>query len=183
MMIVIGLVYLYWLWRKLGKEYSSGVMVSFGWVSVLAFGFGSWLAGKLVMAEGANFWGGYVALLMASYLFCLKNDLKYWAFLEDGLFIFLPVMVVLNLIFKNWLISGLILLTILLSWLVRNRYRSLVWYKSGKKGFLFFWSNFWFFMFRFAVDRQWLSAGLGLIFGLGLFILGELFRLKKNDKK
>lgn len=180
----MAIAYLYVWWRFFGKDYSSDLVVAYGWISVLCFGLGSWLVARLLMEESLNFWGGYVAVLLAAYLFSLKNDLKYWAFLEDNLFLFLATVLILNLVSGNWVMSGLMAITLILSYLLKDRYRSMVWYRSGKKGFLFFLANFGFFVTCFFVyDLRWLCLLIGLISGAGLFILGESFKLKKKNEK
>ena len=68
--------------------------------------------------------------------------------------------------------------------LIGGKYRSFVWYKSGKKGFLFFWANgvFWLayllsiFLFNEGSSVWYFALILVLISVGGLFILGEVLR-------
>jgi len=60
-----------------------------------------------------------------------------------------------------------------LNFVLKKRYRSLTWYKSGKKGFLFFWFLFCFWLILAILSKTWWFLGLSLLFGLGLFILGD----------
>jgi FlaA1/EpsC-like NDP-sugar epimerase len=87
--------------------------------------------------------------------------------------------------------TGLFLLLMILmfplfSW-VSKRYRSFVWYKSGKKGFALLLLNFLFFLvlapilifFKDNLVNIILSIIISLVSLVGLFILGEI----KYEKK
>jgi hypothetical protein len=83
-------------------------------------------------------------------------------------------------------------LTMVLGWWMKRKYRSFEWYKSGKKGFLFWFMNACGFSlmivwsFWAGIDWLWriLAISLSLISAAGLFILGEVLTdLKILEKK
>jgi hypothetical protein len=75
----------------------------------------------------------------------------------------------------------LVVIFIFSGWISR-RYRSFVWYKSGKKGFVLLASNFLFFLtlipvlilFKENNINVVLASVISLISLIGLFILGEV---------
>lgn len=123
--------------------------------------------------------------------FCQQYDWKIWSFLEDmtgTLYLFMGFLMADELWARNLnfrvLVYVMIALTgYVLSNQISQRYRSLVWYKSGKKGFVFFFTNTIMAILLviqaiYYKDRPtvWVSyLMLSLISLTGLFILGEVF--------
>lgn len=199
-------VFLYLVWRCLRHNYDGGKLVVFGWLGVVAF----LILGRLVYGlinvgiwnespmDWVWFWkkpgislvGGFLGAVMMTVWYSSKSGWKVWSFLEDGLGV--------------WLVSGLelILLSILktkdirlvilvvslgliwgLSIWIKRKYRSFAWYRSGKKGFGWFFVNFWWWL-TIGIWSVWtrgfgLEAGfyliLSLISGVGLIMLGGVF--------
>jgi len=92
-------------------------------------------------------------------------------------------------------VMGVLVLVTVMSLVLGRKYRSFVWYKSGKKGFLWYFFNIFLFLFLGGL-LLWLGKGmfwwifsflLSLISGVGLFILSsdnESIKIlrRKNDK-
>ncbi len=201
--VVGAVVFLYLTWRRLYEDYEEKKLVAFAWVAVLAFFWGNRLAFGLINGQvGGDWWewlvfweksgeilaGGYVGVLLVSVVWVWKNGWKLWSFLEDNVFGFL-------ILCFFWLVAwgvgegfgveilrvaGMVLLAWLLTVYLVGRYRSFVWYRSGKKGFIFFWTNLVIWgslaLFTFwgkdGVEVGYLYLVLGLISLMGLFILG-----------
>ena len=123
--------------------------------------------------------------------YCRVNDWKLWAFFED----LTPNIYILGvfLSLEEWIRSGFNLgigvyvLTAVIGLavvqLVSKKYRSYGWYKTGKKGFGFFFTNMVVFLILALVGviiyKNYLIAVIWTVLGLlsltGLFILGEVF--------
>ncbi|MFA5828257.1 MAG: hypothetical protein WC841_02770 [Candidatus Shapirobacteria bacterium] len=202
---IIGIVlFLYLTWRNLRDSYRVDDLITFSWLAVLAFliggrvtyglaNWGEWSTlGDWVIFyknRGLNLAGGYVILLMIVTVLAQKYSWKLWPFLED------MTNNMLILVMGVWLagvdfgkigvtegaIAAIFVLSLLISTWVKNRYRSFVWYRSGRKGFRFFFANMVFFMLLavyFLIINKWVFFGVLLFAGLinlgGLFILGEV---------
>lgn len=213
---LLGLIiFLYLTWRNLYEDYRDDWLISYGWLSILlmyvggkiTYGIINWNELNMTFANlgrfwdipGTNLWGGMVLILIWTGWLCKQNEWKLWPFLED-----LTPIYYLFVAFEmgeNYLRSGLNLRPLLwmiiaiigylMSSLMRGNYRSFSWYKSGKKGFIFFFTNaviaillsvvaFWFKDGWIVVVSYWT---IGLIFGVGLVILGELFNNLFTGKK
>ena len=61
----------------------------------------------------------------------------------------------------------------ILSFLIRKKYRSWAWYRSGKKGFLFFFWSLLFWSILAVLGKEWWILSLNLLFIGGLFMLGN----------
>ena len=130
-------------------------------------------------------------MLLVTGWYCKVNDWKLWSFLEDMTpnIYFLGVF----LMAEEWIRSGFNMgvgiygLTAVLGWvivrLVSKKYRSYGWYKSGKKGFGWFFTNMVVFLVLAVSSglyfKNMIVAVIYLILSLlsllGLFILGEVF--------
>lgn len=210
---LIGIVlFLYLTWRNLRDNYQEEKLVSYSWLALLFFLLGGRLVFGLInwgvwnnnlmdwlsfwQKPGFSYWGGMVTMFLATIWYCNVNDWKLWSFLEDMTGIIYTMVVLLML--DEWIRTGLdrrvgiYVLAAFLGWiinkLVAKRYRSFGWYKSGKKGFGWFFPNLIVFLFLALVGvfwfKDWLIAVIFGLFGLislaGLFILGEVFiSLKK----
>ena len=205
--IVGGVVFLYLTWRRLGEDYDEKKLTAFSWLGLAAFLSGSRLAYGLVNwgvwndswmdwlavfdKAGMVYWGGYVGFLVVAAVVSWRNGWKYWAFLEDNVVGFL-ILIIFWLVGQALMagfdggmlrLAGVAMAGLAFSLAVEGKYRSFVWYKSGRKGFVFFWANFVFWLGRgvlsFVFDGGGkslsLSVALVLIFAVGLFILGEVW--------
>lgn len=217
--LLASLVFLYLAWRSLTEEYGQELSLSYGWISLLAFVIGSrvWF---LVSGEGwlwsgnplnwlmiwrypgLNYWGGVVGMIGATYWFCQSKKIKTWNFFEDVLNlidVFILIKLTGNLITGKfawsligwWLIGAVVLMVNLV---IKEKYRSFSWYKSGKKGFSFFASLFVFgalsALFLFFMGESTLAILPGVILGIlsigSLLVLGEIlptisFKKRKNN--
>jgi hypothetical protein len=132
---------------------------------------------------------------MISWLYARKQQWKFLNFMEDLVkpFLILVSFFMLDEWLRskfNWQILIYILMVILiymLSGWLSGKYRSFVWYKSGKKGFVLLATNFLFFLvlgFVFGVFGDnlvnlILASIISLISIVGLFILGGV----KHERK
>ena len=200
---IIGIVlFLYLTWRNLRDNYKTENLITYSWLSLSAFlvggrityglsNWGEWQTLTDWVAfynnSGINLAGGYVVLLMVTMLLAQKYGWKLWPFLED------MINNIMILVMGFWLgriifskagieegVIGLIFIfSLWISGWVKKNYRSFVWYKSGKKGFRFFFTNLIFFLLLsvyFLVIKEKIFFGAFLFTGLinlvGLFILG-----------
>jgi hypothetical protein len=203
---VVGIIlFLYLTWRNLKDNYKTDDLITYSWVALLAFlvggrityglanwgeweSFGDWIF--FYRNPGINLPGGYVVLLMMTTWLVQKYDWKIWPFLEEmiGNMTVLVFSVWLGMIdFSNTTIGtlsvgGIFIFCWGMSMWIKNQYRSFVWYRSGKKGFGFFFTNAIFFLFLsiyFLINKERIFFGVllsvGLINMIGLFILGEVF--------
>jgi len=202
----MAVVFLYLVWKCLRHDYDDRKLIVYGWLGLVVFLMCGRLVYGLINVEIWNespmdwlwFWkkpgislvGGFLGVVLMTVWYSSKSGWKVWSFLEDGLGV--------------WLVSGLelILLSILktkdirlvilavslgliwgLSIWIKRKYRSFVWYRSGKKGFGWFFVNFWWWL-AIGIWSVWtrgfgLEAGvyliLSLISGVGLIMLGGVF--------
>jgi hypothetical protein len=123
--------------------------------------------GEINLLGASVIWVTFAALIVKD------KEWKLWSFLEDSLLSVFFLLMISGAMLKDWKIMMALIVTGILSFLVRKKYRSLLWYKSGKKGFLFFWFFIIFWLVLGPIYRiYWLSA-LSLLFGGGLFMLGN----------
>jgi len=197
---IMMVVFMYLVWRKLRENHSQRRAVGLGWLLVGGFFVGSKLMGLLLAGlspdfGGKSWWsvsmepvGGWLlAVVVVCWWGWILED-KVWQVAED---VIMPV-VALMLWFQlrktvsgfDWrqlaLASEMIIAMVIAGWL-SGKYRSLWWYKSGKKGFVFFFLSFVVLGLLGVAElimggRIWLGVGevlLGLLFWAGLFILGR----------
>ncbi|MFZ2153091.1 MAG: hypothetical protein WAV41_03470 [Microgenomates group bacterium] len=204
MIKILGIViFLYLIWRNLNEDYQDNLLISYGWSSVLVllvggsiltnFNFAGWW--QFWRVQNTNLGGGIGLAFLWTWWCCVRYGWKLWSFLEDVLpiyylfvcFIWVSEKVGQTFGWKNILVLLILVGGYLLSNLMRDKYRSFVWYKSGKKGFVFFFVNIWLCLalatMAFFGDSNWLAAGfyiiMSLIFGVGLGILGDVYGAKK----
>lgn len=204
---IIGIIlFLYLTWRNLRDNYKEGELIIYGWLVILFFLVGGRLAYGLinwgiwnnnwtdwfsfVSKPGISYIGGYATAIISSFFVSKLYGWKIWSLAEDvapGFIIFL-----LFLLADNYLVSnldlrivvyfGILLVSLVTSFLLKKKYRSFVWYKSGKKGFIFFWANLivWLLLglssiwFKDSVFHSIFYLAISLIFLVGLGILGEV---------
>lgn len=212
---VIGIaLFLYLTWRNLRGDYPEEKLVFFGWVSVIFFlifgriGFGllNWGVWKNLndwvsvwQKPGMDYLIATIGFVLAAFLMSKINQWKFFAFMEDNLknfLIFILVLMIDELIRTRLNIEILIYISILIIayvislWLYK-KYRSFVWYRSGKKGFVFLAVVFLIFLLNTGVMFWFknklvlliLSGLISSISLIGLLILGEVFQFLSINKR
>jgi len=213
---IIGIIlFAYLTWRNLKNNYEENKLVSYSWIALLGFFIGgrityglvnfgiwndSWLSWFSVWDKpGMDYIGGFLSLILVNFIFSKINSWKFVPFCEDSLinslFLFLFLMTDEFIRSRFDLKVGIyllfLILMILLVNLAKKKYRSLVWYKSGKKGFAFLITGFFAFLilgfsgFYFKVNLVYLIFywTISLIFLIGLCILGEVFNFLTINKR
>ncbi|MBP6989497.1 hypothetical protein KBB48_01845 [Candidatus Shapirobacteria bacterium] len=187
---VIGIIfYLYFTWRTLREDYREEALVAFSWVALFIYLFmgrivyGLWHWGIWVDTPGSwfEFWkmseinmlGAYGAWLLFAVLIAKDKGWRLWSFLEDSLWSLWWLILISSVELRTFGVTAALGIAMLFTAIVRRKYRSFTWYRNGKKGFLYFWFLMIFFLVLGPiVGKYWLSL-LGLIFGAGLFMLGN----------
>lgn len=215
---VIGIIlFLYLTWRNLRGDYPEEKLISFGWISIIFFLFfgrvgfgllnwGSWKTWSdwisVWQKPGMDYLIATMGFMIAAFWISKINQWKFFAFMEDNLKNFLILVLILmidELIrarfnFEILIYVLVLIVAYLISLWLYKRYRSFVWYKSGKKGFVFLAVTFFvfllnsgvFFWFKNSLILIVLSIMISLISLIGLFILGEVFQslaINKKEKK
>jgi len=185
---ILGLIgYLYLSWRTLRENYQEEDVIAFSWVALLLFLVGGrlsfglihwgiwsdnpgawlefWKMSEISLVGASIFWVSFALLIIKD------KDWKNWSFFEDALKSSVFLLLISALILKNWLIVLALLGALLLTIPMKKKYRSLQWYKSGRKGFLFFWFLICFWLILAIISRTWWMGGLSLLFVAGLFML------------
>lgn len=195
---IIGVIlYLYLTWRGLRDDCKGQEIVSYSWLSLLGFFLGSrigyglenWGIWNEYWGDWLLFWqrpgnslaGAYLGWFLVSLLISNIRNWKLWAVLEDGV-LSLIILIGFMSIGKNWWWFAGELVLLILFLIVRSKYRSFFWYKSGKKGFAYFFVNFLLsvlLMLEAVVFKRNILNVVGYsVFGLisvaGLFILGDV---------
>lgn len=209
---VLGIVvFLYLLWRNLRESYDDQRIIEFSWLALVGFlvfgrlGYGlinwgiwnkdliDWLA--IWNKPGMSYMSGYLGIMLVAWLYIKKQQWKFLNFLED---LIKPLLIMVILMMTDeWIRAKfswqiliymimMVLIYLLGDWLAK-RYRSFVWYKSGKKGFVLLSTNFLFFLvlavvfgvFRDSLVNMILASVISLVSVIGLFILGGT----KNERK
>ncbi|MDD4937737.1 MAG: hypothetical protein PHX34_01840 [Candidatus Shapirobacteria bacterium] len=212
---ILGIIlFLYLTWRNLRGNYLEGKLITFSWLSLLGFfvfgrvGFGllnwgvwrNWQDWLLVWQKpGMDYLMATLGFILVSFWFGKVNQWKFFAFLEDNLrnfLVFLSILMVDELVRSRFDIKVMAYLVIfliayLVSWWLFKNYRSFVWYRSGKKGFVFLFTTF-LINLLVALVLFWkqdkliliiLSLLVSLISLTGLFILGEVFQPLMFNKR
>lgn len=211
------ILFLYLSWRSLRENYKEESLVPFLWGAVAIF----LVAGRV--AYGLVNWGvwnenimnwflvwqkpgfEYLSAMLCMFggmaLMAKHNDWKVMSVLED---ITWESLLMVSLFFTDEFIRGrfdinyglslvAVVLGLMAALWVKKKYRSFVWYVSGKKGFVFYFTAILVFaMFTgisFLLKQGWIIRSLYLVLSLlsviGLFILGEvlnplLIKLKRK---
>ena len=213
---IIGIIlFAYLTWRNLRYSYEEDKVVTYSWVVLLTFFVGGRIAYGLVNfgiwndswlnwfsvwnKPGMDYVGGFLALILANFIFSRMNGWKFIPFCEDTLTNSLFLLVFLMgdefLRTKFDLRVGFYLLFLVLMMFLmaffKKKYRSWVWYKSGKKGFAFLATAFISFLilgflglyFKVALFYSILYWVISLISLVGLCILGEVFNFLIINKR
>jgi len=213
---IVGIIlFVYLTWRNLKDSYEEDKIVTYSWVALLAFFIGgrityglvnfgvwndSWMSWFSVWDKpGMDYIGGFLSIILFNFIFSRINNWKFLPFCEDGLINLLLFLVVLmgdefiRSKFDLKVIFYLLFLVLMMLFvtLIKKKYRSFVWYKSGKKGFTFLVTGFLSFLILsilglcFKVDLIYLILYwvISLISLVGLCILGEVFNFLMVDKR
>ena len=212
---VLGIVlFAYLTWRNLRDNYQEDKLITYAWLALLGFlvgarvtyglvNFGvwndSWISWFSVWDKpGMSYVGGFLSLLLVNLWFCRANSWKFIPFCEDGLVntLWLLILLILDEFVRTrfGLETGFYLLFLILMLAItiwgKKKYRSLVWYKSGKKGFAFLMTGFLAFLvlglmglyfkqnLSFSIV-YWILSLTSLVY---LFILGEVFNILNINK-
>ena len=208
------LIFLYLTWRNFNDNYKDELLVSYSWLALLSmlvggrvlFGLShwgiwneSWVDWLLLWQKpGFSYLGAMLAFFGLTVWYCKLNDWKLWSFLEDVLPIYLLMMAfflaeeMIKSGFNLYLGVKLLVLILgyILSYWVMGKYRSWVWYKSGKKGFGFFFMTAICCLelaiagicFKDSLILIITYSIMSLISTGGLFILGEILLIKGGKK-
>ncbi len=200
----LGIVlFMYLTWRNLRDDYSEDDLVTYGWLSVLtllvfgrlAFGLINWGVWNerwwdwLLFWEkpGSNVVFGYGGLLLITGWWSRVKGWKVWALLEDispNLLVMFLLISIDEIVWswrgwRDWGVVGILLLGLVAGRFLSQRYRSFVWYRSGKKGFVFWAVNAIIWLSWSVLTWDYLKLIVGLISVAGLVILGDVFTLLK----
>jgi hypothetical protein len=164
------------------ENYKEEDMIAFGWVSLIVYLIGNRIAFAYDQPKlWLEFWrmnqvnglGGYVLWLLFAKLITKDRGWKFFAFGEDSLINLLFINLIFFVISLQWKLIILTLLTCLIAWVFKDKYRSLSWYKSGKKGFLFLLANIIFFVGLSAITGNYYLLIISLLSVIGLVMLGH----------
>jgi len=200
-LLIAVVVFVYTVWKELHDDLGSQKVIGFGWLLVVtliltgrAFG-GAWsvLLPWSVLMVWRQMSMNYLVALIIGIIMCAlvarKENWKLWAVLEDITTGFLVFQMILYMADMIWSFSyGLLVKTMIVllaaiwSLKLKKKYRSIVWYKSGKKGFVFFAVSTVVlllmavsaFCLKNGTYVPYLYLGASLISGLGLYMLGKL---------
>ena len=186
---ILGVVgYLYLSWRTLRESYQEEDVVAFSWVALLLFLVGGrlsfgllhwgiwndnpgawlefWKMGEMSLIGAGVLWAAFALLIIRD------KEWKIWPFFEDVLPSFWFLLMIFGLISANWMFILALVGAMILTLPMKKKYRSLQWFKSGRKGFLFFWFSIWFWLIFGIITKLWWLSGISLLFVGGLFMLG-----------
>jgi len=195
-------VFLYNSWKGLHEDCGSQNTIGFSWMLILVmilvgrmFG-GGWKSGGpwwQILAVWnymkIQYLAGLIAGVITTLLIANQKKWKTWLILEDltpGFLLFLGVMYIGDIL-KEMSLYNLVKLGIIVfvywwaRWLL-GKYRSFVWYRSGKKGFIFFAVSMVVllllaanaFFLQNGTYLPFLYLGMGLLSLIGLYILGRV---------
>lgn len=200
------ILFLYLSWKSLRENYKEESLIPFLWGAVsvflvagrISYGLVNWgVWNESIMdwflvwqKPGFGYFGAMIGMTSVIALMAKYNDWKVMAILEDMTW---ESLLMLALFLSDEFIRGrfdikygaslvIIVLGLMGALWIKKRYRSFVWYASGKKGFVFYFTSMLIFVL-FAGLSFWLKQGviifaLYLVFSLlsliGLFILGEV---------
>lgn len=191
------MLFLYILWRNLRDDYKEDDLIAYGWAAVaailvvgrLSYGIVNWGVWNdswidwvnLFNKTGFNYVGAVAGFLLVSWHFCRDNEWKIWPLMEKVTGMSYLALSFYSLLEGWWIWSGIFLFAALLAKYISSKYRSFVWYKSGKKGFVFFFVNL-IVGFVSGLLSWWLKNGpivviaylmFGLISAIGLVMLAN----------
>lgn len=200
------ILFLYLSWKSLRENYKEESLIPFLWGVVLVFlvagrisyglvNWGVWneniMNWLLVWQKpGFDYLGAMLGMVGAIVLISKYNDWKVMSVLEDMTW---ESLLMLSLFLSDEFIRGrfnikygaslvITVLGLMGALWVKKKYRSFVWYASGKKGFVFYFTSILIFTLftglSFLLKQGVIIKGLYLVLSLlsfgGLFILGEV---------
>ena len=200
------ILFLYLSWKSLRENYKEESLIPFLWGAVLVFlvvgritfglmHWGVWneniMDWFLVWQKpGFEYLGAMMGMIGAIALMAKYNEWKTMAVLEDMTWVSL---LMLSLFLADEFIRGrfdikygisliIVALGLMGSLWIKKKYRSFVWYTTGKKGFVFYFTAALIFalfsglsfLLKQGLIIQILYLVLSLLSLLGLFILGEV---------
>jgi len=212
--VIAIVLFLYLTWRNLRGDYPEDKLISFSWISVLFFlVFGRIGFGLLNLGVWKT-WGDWISVwqkpgmdyLIATSGFVIAvlwiskvNQWKFFAFIEDNLknfLVFITVLMIDEVVRTKFSVESLAYILVfvivyMISLWLSKKYRSFVWYRSGKKGFVFLSISFLVFLlitgilfwFKNSLFLVILSGLISLISLVGLFILGDVFQSLAVNKR
>ncbi|MEL7665833.1 MAG: hypothetical protein AAGU06_00140 [Candidatus Shapirobacteria bacterium] len=178
--------YLYISWRTMRESYKEEEVVAFSWVALMLFfiggrigyglsHFGEWNSVapwlEFWKINEINLWAAVGVWMAFAVLISKDKEWKIWPFLEDNLISLGFLVFIVSITVKDWHLISSLVVSMLLTLPVRRKYRSFLWFKSGRKGFMFFWYMICFCLI-FGILNKSLWAVSSLIFVGGLFMLG-----------
>lgn len=209
------LLFAYLTWRDLRDNYEENSVVSYCWMALLLFfisgrityglvnygiwndNWSSWFS--IWQKPGISYVGAFGGLLLANFIFSKIKNWKFVPFCEDNLknallllfFLLLDELVRSNFDLKVGSYLIFLVLTLIYMNIAKIKYRSLVWYKSGKKGFAFLSTLFLSFLILGFIEIAFHSNIffsiiywiISLISLTGLCILGEVFNFLSINKR
>lgn len=202
LLIIATVVFLYNSWKGLHEDCGSQNTIGFSWVLVLVIILVARMFGGGWKSDGPwwqilaiwkylkmNYFVGLIAGVLTTIMIANQKKWKAWLILEDltpGFLLFLLIMYLNNIIGKFDLAElikfGIVFFAYFWQKHLVKRYRSFVWYKSGKKGFVFFAVST-VVLFLMALNAFFLQNGTfqafsylgGSLLSLsGLYILGKV---------
>jgi len=205
------ILFAYLTWRSLRENYEEDKIVTYSWVALLSFFIGgrivyglvnfgvwndSWMSWFSVWDKpGISYVGGALVLLLINFIFSRVNSWKFIPFCEDGLIndlillVFLMADEFLRTKFDLKIGIYLLFLIVMIFFVkfAKKKYRSFVWYKSGKKGFAFLSTAFLSFLilgflgmfFKVNIIYSVLYWVISLISLVELCILGDVYEKRK----
>lgn len=200
-LLIAVVVFVYMAWKELHDDLGSQKVIGFVWLLVLvlilsgrAFG-GGWSASSpwSILMIWKPMAMNYLVALIVGIIVCAlvarKENWKLWSVLEDittGFLVFQMILYIADILggfsYDLLIRTGIVLLAAIWSVKLKKKYRSIVWYKSGKKGFVFFAVSTIVlllmavsaFCLKNGTYMPYLYLGASLISGLGLYMLGKL---------
>jgi len=172
-------LYLYLIWRNLKDDYRDDDLVEFGWMSALmmfvvgrlSYGlihFGVWNQNILDWwsfwsKPGFDYYGALIGFVLAVYIYAQNKGQKFIVLLNDTYpqLIVLMIFWLLDEYVRSWNVLTPIwqilmwLVTGVVYWWGSKKYRSIWWYKSGKKGFAVLMANIVFGLLGVGITVWW----------------------------
>jgi len=205
---IFGIIFfLYLTWRNLKDDHPGDKLIAYSWIAMIFFiifgriGFGlihwgswdnftDWIS--VWSKPGMSYIVAYLGIIGVTFWYCKIQDWKFFSLVESNLSAILTMMIFMmgdeilrsRIDLKPLLYLLSLVAIFVISGFIGKRYRSFVWYRSGKKGFTFLFSNFLMFLLlgiiflltKDSLVNLILALVISLISLTGLFILGEVKR-------
>lgn len=204
--VIAVVLFMYLSWRNLRENYKEETLVPFLWGAVLVFLIAGRISFGLVnwgvwndnvwnwflvwQKPGFEYIGATLAMFGIMSVMAKRNQWKVNALLENVTW---EALLMMAIFMADEFIRGrfdlsyglalvVMVLGLVISIRIKKKYRSFVWYLSGKVGFVFYFTAAAVFIMLAGVSillkQAWFVSSLYLLLGLlsisGLFILGEM---------